>query len=161
ADIGQAVDGAMIAKFRNNGQSCIAANSFLVHDSVYGEFRDRFVSRVDAMTVGTPLDEPVPDLGPPIADQRVKAASHVLAEASARGASRLTREHTVPTEGSYLAPSLWEDVPLTARLACSEVFGPAAALIPFHTDDEAIELANRTELGLAGYVYTRDAARAW
>lgn len=161
ADLEQAVDGAMIAKFRNNGQSCIAANRFLVHSGVYNEFRDQFVARVNAMTIGNPMSDPVPDLGPLIDDRQVKAVSEALAEAAASGAVRLTRELSVPGEGSYLTPSLWEDVPGTARLACSEVFGPAAALVPFDTDDEAIELANRTELGLAGYVYTRDAARAW
>jgi succinate-semialdehyde dehydrogenase/glutarate-semialdehyde dehydrogenase len=161
ADVDEAVDGAMVAKFRNNGQSCIAANRVLVHSSVYEDFRDRFVARVDSMKVGDPTSEPTPDLGPLIDDQQVKAIEAVLAEASASSAVRLTHEHTVPADGSYLAPSLWEGVPDTTKLACSEVFGPATALFPFDTDDEAISLANRTELGLAGYVYTQDAARAW
>lgn len=160
ADLEQAVDGAMVAKFRNNGESCIAANRFLVHSSVYDEFRDRFVARIDAMTVGNPVD-PDSDLGPLIDDRQVKAIEALLSDAAWGGAVRLTRDPPVPAAGSFLAPSLWENVPTTSRLACSEVFGPAAALFPVESDDDAIQLANRTDLGLAGYVYTRDAARAW
>ncbi|WP_211658526.1 NAD-dependent succinate-semialdehyde dehydrogenase [Phytoactinopolyspora halophila] len=161
ADVEQAVEGAMIAKFRNNGQSCIAANRFLVHRDVYEEFRDRLVAKVDAMTVGDPVADPVPDLGPLIDDGQVTAVDEILGEAAAAGARRLTRDIPVPDGGSYLAPSIWENVPDSSRMVSSEIFGPAAALIPFDTDDEAIQRANQTEMGLAGYVYTRDAARSW
>lgn len=161
ADVELAVEGAMIAKFRNNGQSCVAANRFYVHRSIYDEFRDRLVARVDAMTVGDPLADPVPDLGPLIDQERVSAVTTMLDDANARGAVKLTAEHKLHEGGSYLEPSLWESVPEDASLARTEVFGPAAALFGFDTDDEAIARANDTEMGLAGYVYTTSARLAW
>lgn len=161
ADLDRAVEGAMLGKFRNNGQSCIAANRFFVHDSVYDEFRDRFVAAVDAMTVGDPTADPVPDLGPLIDDTRVTQVKQFLDEAEAAGARRVTRQHDVPGAGSYLGPALLEDVPDHVALSCQEVFGPVAGLFRFRDDEEVIARANGTEMGLAGYFYTRDLARAW
>ncbi|MPZ82800.1 MAG: aldehyde dehydrogenase family protein [Actinophytocola sp.] len=161
ADVDAAVEDAMVAKFRNNGQSCIAANRFLVHEAVYHRFRDALVAKVDAMTIGDPLADPVPDLGPLIDDTRVAAIRELAEDAEASGAKRLTAEREAPPGGSYLVPSLWDEVPDTARLATEEAFGPVAALFRFGSDDEAIARANATEMGLASYVYTKDNARAW
>jgi succinate-semialdehyde dehydrogenase / glutarate-semialdehyde dehydrogenase len=161
ADVNAAVEGAMLAKFRNNGQSCIAANRFFVHDRVFEEFRDRFAATVDAMSVGEPLADPSPDLGPLIDDERVAAVRRVVEEAEAAGARRITRRRSVPQEGSYLEPVLLEDVPDGTALSCQEVFGPAAALFRFSADDDVIRRANDTEMGLAAYFYTRDVRRAW
>ncbi len=160
ADVDAAVDGAMLGKFRNNGQSCIAANRFLVQDGVYDAFVERFVSAVDSMSVGNPLADPVPDLGPLIDDARVKAVTELVEGAVRNGARRLTRDFSLPAEGCYAAPALLADVPDGTDLCCTEVFGPVAAVSRFSGEDEALARANRTEMGLAAYFYTRDVGRA-
>ena len=161
ADVDAAVEGALIAKFRNNGQSCIAANRFIVHAGIADEFREKLVSRVDAMVVGDPTGDPVPDLGPLINAERMAAVRSVIDEAVAAGARRLTAEIKVPDSGAYLAPALFDNVPADVRLGCAEIFGPVAGIFTVDSDDEALALANNTEMGLAGYVYTSDSARAW
>lgn len=160
ADIDAAVAGALIAKFRNNGQSCIAANRFLVQDGAYDAFTGKLASAVDAMSIGDPLADPVPDLGPLIDAARVRAVGGLVDEAIRAGARRLTREFSVPDKGSYAAPVLLAGVPGNAAIACSEVFGPAAAVFRFSGEEEAVALANSTEMGLAAYLYTTDLGRA-
>ncbi|MFD4974408.1 NAD-dependent succinate-semialdehyde dehydrogenase, partial [Streptomyces sp. NPDC058424] len=161
ADLDAAVDGAMLAKFRNGGQSCIAANRFLVHVAVYEEFVERFTARIDAMTIGYGLADPVPDLTPLIDQARVREVTAMVDEALAAGAHRTTREFTLPENGSYMAPALLTDVPDGTGLTCAEVFGPAAGVFRFHDEQEALRRANATEMGLAGYFYTRDVSRVW
>lgn len=161
ADLDAAVEGAMIAKFRNNGQSCIAANRFLVHDSVYEEFVGRLVEKVDAMTVGSGWADPAPDLGPLIDHSRVRAVTALVEQAVVAGAKRLTRDFDLPAGGSYAPPVLLGEVPDDTELACSEVFGPAAGVFRFSTDEQALALANSTEMGLAAYIYSRDIGRCW
>lgn len=160
ADLEAAVDGALIAKFRNNGQSCIAANRFLVQDGIYDAFVGRLAAAVDAMSVGDPLADPVPDLGPLIDDERVAAVERIVQDAEGAGARRLTRERAVPDKGSYVAPALFAGVPDHALLATTEVFGPVAGVFRYRDDEEALARANDTEMGLAAYVYTRDVRRA-
>ncbi len=161
ADLDAALDGAMIAKFRNNGQSCIAANRFLVQDGVYDEFTRRLVERIDAMTIGDPAGDPLPDLGPLIDATRRKAIEHVVGSALDGGARLLTRPRDLPAGGHYVAPALLADVPGDSLLACDEVFGPVAGVFRFHDEAEAVRRANDTEMGLAGYVWTSDASRCW
>lgn len=161
ADVAAAVDGAMLAKFRNTGQSCIAANRFIVHTSVYDEFVGEFVSRADALTVGDGLAAPCPDLGPLVDAERVEAVRTLVNGARAQGAALLTAERPVPQNGCFLAPALLAGVPAGAALARQEVFGPAAAVIRAADADEALRLANGTEMGLAAYVYSRDVGRCW
>src|SRR6266545_5593476 len=143
----KAVEGAMMAKFRNNGQSCIAANRFLIQEPILEQFVRVFVDRVHDMTIGDTVREPIPELGPVIDDERRAAIESSVAQAEAGGARRVTRELTVPSEGSFVAPALLTDVPEAADLSCREVFGPAAGLFPFATEDEAVTRANRTEMG--------------
>ena len=138
ADLDRAVEGAMVAKFRNNGQSCIAANRFLVQAPVFDEFVRRLATRIDGMKPGNPVQEPIPDLGPVIDEQRKRAVEAFVTEAEAAGAHRLTRIDTVPTSGTFVAPALFVDVPDTVGLACQEVFGPIAGAFPFETEEEAI-----------------------
>jgi succinate-semialdehyde dehydrogenase/glutarate-semialdehyde dehydrogenase len=161
ADLDRAVEGAMVAKFRNNGQSCIAANRFLVQTSVFDAFVQRLAIRIASMRLGNPVQEPIPDLGPVIDEKRKRALEAFVAEAEAAGARRLTRSDTVPTSGTYIAPALLTDVPATVGLACQEVFGPIAGVFPFETEEEAIRRANETEMGLAAYFYTGQLSRAW
>jgi succinate-semialdehyde dehydrogenase / glutarate-semialdehyde dehydrogenase len=160
ADIQVAVAGAMLAKFRNTGQSCIAANRFYVHDSVFDEFVSGFAAAVDAMTVGDGTADPVPDLAPCIDAQRASEVTGIVAEAVSAGAKKVTRDFQLPGE-AFAAPALLVDVPGDAALAREEIFGPAAAIFPFRTEVQALEQANATEMGLAGYFYTRDQARIW
>ena len=160
ADLEAAVSGAMVAKFRNNGQSCIAANRFFVHDEVFDAFSQEFARRVDAMTVGDNTAEPLPDLGPCIDAHRADAVRAMVAEAISAGGRLVTASADVPGS-AFCAPALVVDVPETARLAREEVFGPAAGLFRFDTTDDVIRRANDTEMGLAAYVYARDTSSAW
>jgi succinate-semialdehyde dehydrogenase/glutarate-semialdehyde dehydrogenase len=160
ADIDSAVAGAMLAKFRNTGQSCIGANRFFVHSSVFDEFVTRFAAAVDAMTIGNGLASPLPDLASCIDDRRVLAVTAMVDEARDAGAKKVTREFELPS-GAFCAPSLLVDVPHDVALATDEVFGPAAAIFRFDDEDEVLARANATEMGLAGYFYTRDQSRAW
>ena len=160
ADLDRAVEGAMLAKFRNNGQSCIAANRFYVEADIYRDFCERFAARVDGMTIGDGTAQPIPDLGPLIDSDRKSAVEAMVSDALGRGASRITRERP-GLAGSFTTPALLIDVPPGSALACEEVFGPVAAIFPFKSEAEAISLANATEMGLAGYVYTSDLERSW
>ncbi len=161
ADIDAAVEGAMLAKFRNTGQSCIAANRFVVHQSVHDEFVGKLTARVDAMTIGDGMALPLPDLGPVIDASRVDAVNTLVAQALSQGATRVTASHELPPVGTYLAPTLLTDVPDTADIATQEVFGPAAAIFAFRDTHEALARANGTEMGLAGYLWSRDVGRCW
>lgn len=161
ADMETALTQAELGKLRNTGQSCIGINRFLVHSSRIEEFSRRLAARFDEMTLGPGTADPLPDLGPVIDSARVDEVTALVDDALARGARRLTAERDLPADGTWLAPTLLADVPLDARIAREEVFGPAAAVFPFDTDDEAVALANSTEMGLASYVVTRDARRAF
>jgi succinate-semialdehyde dehydrogenase/glutarate-semialdehyde dehydrogenase len=161
ADVERAVEGAMIAKFRNNGQSCIAANRFLVQAPIFDEFVGRLAARIDGMQLGDPVQEPIPDLGPVIDEKRMRALEAFIAEAEGAGARRVTRIKAVPRQGTFVTPALFVDVPDTVGLACAEVFGPIAGVFPFETEEEAIRRANETEMGLAAYFYTGQLSRAW
>lgn len=161
ADLDAAVEGAFTAKFRNAGQSCVGANRFLVQASVHDEFVTRLVERVDAMTMGGGTDDPCPDLGPVIDANRVDAVTTMVQEAQSRGATLLTRERQVPPTGHFVAPTLLSDVPDDVALATDEVFGPAAGIFRFRDEDEAVQRANATEMGLASYFWSKDAARCW
>lgn len=160
ADVDAAVEGAMLAKFRNTGQSCIAANRFLVQEAVYDEFLTKFTARVDAMSVGHGLADPVPDLAACIDTDRVAAVAQMVDEALDKGARRVTRDFALP-DGAFCAPALLADVPGECSLACDEVFGPAAGIFRFADGEEALARANATEMGLTGYFYTRDVGRMW
>lgn len=160
ADLDAAVHGALAAKLRNNGQSCIAANRFLVHRSLAGAFTERLAAALDRVVVGDPGDGD-PGLGPLIDTDRVAAVAALTDEAVAAGAERATSRVDVPAGGSYFAPALLTGVPDDARVVREEVFGPLAAVVPFDDPDEALQRANATETGLAAYVYTRDLGQAW
>ncbi|ABG99882.1 possible succinate-semialdehyde dehydrogenase (NAD(P)+), C-terminal (plasmid) [Rhodococcus jostii RHA1] len=160
ADLDAAVEGAMLAKFRNTGQSCIGANRFFIHNSIFDEFTSRFSAAVDAMTIGDGLADEVPDLAACIDAERAQAINAMIQEAVAAGAKKITRDVELPGP-AFVAPTLLVNVPEHVALAREEVFGPAAAIFPFESDQEVLARANSTEMGLAGYIYTRDQSRIW
>jgi len=160
ADLDAAVDGAMLAKMRNVGEACTAANRFHVHESLADEFTRRMAERMGALKVGRGTDADT-DVGPLIdADQRDKVAE-LVADATERGARLVLGGERVGERGYFYAPTVLGDVPRDARLLDEEVFGPVAPVATFASDDEAIAAANRTEYGLVAYVYTRDLDRAF
>jgi succinate-semialdehyde dehydrogenase / glutarate-semialdehyde dehydrogenase len=160
ADLDAAVDGAMLAKMRNVGEACTAANRFHVHDSLAGEFARRLAERMRALKVG-PGAEPDTDVGPLIdSDQRGKVAE-LVDDAKQRGARLLLGGEEVGERGYFYAPTVLADVPQDARLLDEEIFGPVAPIATFSSDEEAVAAANRTEYGLVAYVYTRDLDRAF
>lgn len=161
ADLELAVEGALLGKFRNTGQSCVGANRFFVQDGIYDAFVARLVERVNAMSIGSGLQTPVPDLGPVIDQDRKAAVEALVSEAVAAGAKVLTAERELPETGTYVAPVLLADVPNHVGLATSEVFGPVAAIFRVEDEAEAISLANNTEMGLAGYVWSENIRRCW
>jgi succinate-semialdehyde dehydrogenase / glutarate-semialdehyde dehydrogenase len=160
ADLDAAVDGAMLAKMRNVGEACTAANRFHVHESVADEFAHRLAERMGSLKVGRGT-EPDTDVGPLIdADQRAKV-SELVADAADRGARVLLGGESVQGRGYFFAPTVLADVSQDARLLSEEIFGPVAPIATFSTEEQALDAANRTEYGLVAYVYTRDLSRAF
>jgi len=164
ADLDLAVEGAVIAKLRNTGQSCVGANRFLVQEGVIEEFTSRLAAAFDAMTIGSGLPDAqgvVSDVGPVIDRTRVEEVARLVDEAVAGGAEIVTAARELPSEGSFFAPTLVAGARPTDRIVTEEVFGPAAAIVPFRDDEEALRLGNATDYGLAGYLWTRDARRVF
>ncbi|WP_084484144.1 NAD-dependent succinate-semialdehyde dehydrogenase [Nocardia anaemiae] len=159
ADLDAAVDGAMQAKFRNIGQACIAANRFLVHRAVAGEFTERVVERVGAMIMGDGLTDGV-TIGPLIDDRACARVHRLVTDAVDRGAEVLLGGHEVSGPGSFYEPTVLGEVPAGSAVLSEEIFGPVLAVVPFDTEDEAVALANDTEFGLASYAFTTDLSRA-
>ena len=159
ADLDKAVDGAMLAKMRNIGEACTAANRFLVHESVAAEFSARLTDRMAALKIGRGTEDGV-DVGPLIdAKQRDKVAE-LVQDAVDHGAKVLTGGSALGGIGYYYPPTVLSEVPTAARIFAEEVFGPVAPITTFSTDDEAVALANDTEFGLVAYAFTQGLTRA-
>jgi succinate-semialdehyde dehydrogenase/glutarate-semialdehyde dehydrogenase len=160
ADLEKAVEGALLAKMRNVGEACTAANRFHVHESLAEEFAERMAQRMGALKVGRGT-EPDVDVGPLIdQDQRGKV-SELVADAVDRGARMLVGGSNLGGPGYFYEPTVLAGVPEGARLLREEIFGPVAAIATFVTEEQALEAANQTEYGLVAYVYTRDLERAF
>ena len=159
ADLDRAVDGAMLAKMRNIGEACTAANRFLVHESVAEEFGRRFAERMAALRVGKGTVKGV-DVGPLVDRKARESVDSLVQEAVAGGAKVLTGGGPLPGKGWFYAPTVLTDVPATSRIAVEEIFGPVAPISTFATEAEAIARANDTAYGLVAYAFTRDLARA-
>ena len=160
ADVDAAVDGAMISKFRNNGQTCVCTNRFYVQDRVYDEFVTKLAERVKGQKVGYGLEEGT-TLGPLIDEAAVAKVEEHLADAIAGGGTVLVGGQRSARGGTYFEPTVVADVTADMLLAREETFGPLAGVIRFHDETEAIRLANDSEFGLASYFYARDLSRVW
>nr|WP_216848736.1 MULTISPECIES: NAD-dependent succinate-semialdehyde dehydrogenase [unclassified Rathayibacter] len=158
ADLDRAVEGAMLAKFRNIGQACTAANRFFVHESVAEEFAARVTERVRALTVGRGT-EPGVGIGPLIDDRATAKAESLVRDAVDRGAQIRTGGHPIEGAGHFYEPTVITGVAPGSEILRTEIFGPVLAIVPFRDEDEAVRLANDTEFGLVSYVFTRDLAR--
>jgi succinate-semialdehyde dehydrogenase/glutarate-semialdehyde dehydrogenase len=160
ADLDAAVEGAMIAKMRNVGEACTAANRFHVHESVAEEFGRRLAERMGALRLGRGTEEGV-DVGPLIDEKQRQVAVDHVADAVQRGGEVLTGGEKVDGAGYFFTPTVVAGVPRDARIMHEEVFGPVAPIATFATEEEAIASANDTEYGLVAYVYTRDVGRSF
>ncbi|TPI13858.1 NAD-dependent succinate-semialdehyde dehydrogenase [Mesorhizobium sp. B4-1-1] len=160
ADLDAAVEGAIVSKFRNSGQTCVCANRILVQAGVYDAFAEKLSARVNAMTVGNGT-QPGVSIGPMINEAAVDKINRHLEDALAKGARIVTRRHELPAGSQYVAPLVLTDATTGMLLANEETFGPVAPLFRFETEEEAIAIANGTPFGLASYFYTESLKRAW
>jgi succinate-semialdehyde dehydrogenase/glutarate-semialdehyde dehydrogenase len=160
ADLDAAVDGALLAKMRNVGEACTAANRFHVHESVADEFSRRLAERMGALKVGRGT-EPDVDVGPLIDEAQRGKVAELVDDAVTRGARVLLGGAPTGERGYFFEPTVLADVPDNARLLSEEIFGPVAPVATFTTEERALAAANRTEYGLVAYVYTRDLSRAF
>jgi succinate-semialdehyde dehydrogenase/glutarate-semialdehyde dehydrogenase len=159
ADVDDAVAGAVIAKMRNIGEACTAANRFHVADSIAGEFAEKLAAKLEGMKVGRGTEEGV-EVGPLIdGDQRDKVAE-LVEDATGKGAKVLVGGSKRDGAGYFFDPTVLSDVPPEAELLKEEIFGPVAPVASFESEEDAIKAANNTEYGLVAYVYTRDIKRA-
>ncbi|ENR2167939.1 NAD-dependent succinate-semialdehyde dehydrogenase [Vibrio vulnificus] len=159
ADIDAAVEGAMIAKFRNAGQTCVCANRLFVHDAVYDEFAEKLANRVKQLKVGDGFADGVA-IGPLINSSSVAKVQEHVDDAVAKGAKVLCGG-LLNDEQLFVAPYVLTDMSDDMLVAEEETFGPVAPLFRFKDEAEVLERANDTESGLAGYFYTRSLGRAW
>ncbi|MGV8834569.1 NAD-dependent succinate-semialdehyde dehydrogenase [Cellvibrio sp.] len=161
ADLDAAVAGAMASKFRNAGQTCVCANRFYIHRSIYTQFSEKLIAAMKALTVGNGVDGSV-NLGPLISMKAVNKVQKLVDDAVEKGAHiayQTLLNEAETAQGCFYPPTLLLSVAPDSALAGQEILGPVAALNPFDTDEDAIRFANNTEFGLASYCYTRDARR--
>ena len=160
ADLDAAVDGAVLAKMRNNGEACTAANRFHAHESIAGAFAEKFAARLAQMKVGRGTEADVA-VGPLINESQREIVEGLVADATAKGGKLLTGGERPDGPGYYFPPTVIGDVSPDAAILTDEVFGPVAPIKSFSSEEEAIASANATEYGLMAYVYTRDLGRAF
>ena len=158
ADLDEAVKGAIASKFRNAGQTCVCANRLLVQDGVFDAFAEKLKTAVEALKVGNGMDQGVTQ-GPLINAAAVEKIEEHIADALAGGAHIVTGGKRHALGGNFFEPTILADVPKTAKVSQEETFGPLAPLFRFHSEEEAIQMANDTEFGLASYFYARDIGR--
>jgi succinate-semialdehyde dehydrogenase/glutarate-semialdehyde dehydrogenase len=160
ADLDAAVDGAIISKFRNNGQTCVCANRIYVQAGVYDAFAEKLGAKLATLKVGDGLDEGTV-FGPLIDKNAVEKVEEHVADAAAKGAVIALGGKRHELGGTFFQPTVLTGVTQEMAIAREETFGPVAPLFKFRTDAEVVAMSNDTEFGLASYFYTRDLARAW
>ncbi|TQJ50062.1 NAD-dependent succinate-semialdehyde dehydrogenase [Phycicoccus sp. SLBN-51] len=158
AEVDRAVEGAMLAKMRNIGEACTAANRFYVHESLMEEFGRKFADRMKALTLGRGTDEGV-DVGPLIDARARDGVAELVQDARDKGAEIVLGGKPAEGKGYFFEPTVVTGVPKDARVMTEEIFGPVAPIASFATEEEVLELANSTEYGLVAYVFTKDLSR--
>jgi succinate-semialdehyde dehydrogenase / glutarate-semialdehyde dehydrogenase len=158
ADLDAAVDGAMVAKMRNMGEACTAANRFLVHSSVAEEFARELGKRMSGLTLGRGQDDGV-DVGPLIDERAVESVGRLVTDAVRDGATLVCGGQAPDGPGYFYPPTVLLGVPADSEITVQEIFGPVAPITTFDSEADAVRMANGTEYGLASYVYTRDLSR--
>jgi succinate-semialdehyde dehydrogenase/glutarate-semialdehyde dehydrogenase len=159
ADLDAAVDGAMLAKMRNIGEACTAANRFIVHSSVAKSFSAKLAERMGGLTMGRGTDDGV-DVGPLVESAQRDKVRELVDDAVKAGAEVLVGGHAPDGPGYFYEPTVLTGVPLDARMFREEIFGPVAPVFEFDDDDEGLRMANDTEFGLVAYAYTESFSRA-
>jgi len=160
ADLDAALDGAVLCKFRNSGQTCISANRILVQDAVFEEFLARFCERVQGLVVADGFADGV-NVGPLIDGPALEKVQRHVADALERGAELLLGGHPHERGGQFFEPTVIDGITDTMLMASEETFGPVAGISRFMTEDQAVQRANDTPYGLSAYFYSRDLARIW
>ena len=158
ADIDAAIEGALVSKYRNAGQTCVCANRFLVQSNIHDTFVAKLVERVETFRIGNGADKDV-HIGPLINEAAVIKTANLVEQATAEGAKLETGGKAL--EGNFYAPTVLTGVSADMEISNSEVFGPVAPIIRFDTEEEALRIANDTPYGLAAYFYAKDMARIW
>jgi succinate-semialdehyde dehydrogenase/glutarate-semialdehyde dehydrogenase len=159
ADLDAAVEGATLAKLRNMGEACTAANRFLVHESVAEEFSSRLAERLTTLPVRRGTEDGA-KVGPLIDEKSRRKVQELVDDAVSCGATVRTGGEPLPGSGYFYPPTVLTGVPVSARILAEEVFGPVAPVTTFRDEDEAVRMANDTQYGLVSYAYTRDVSRA-
>ncbi|WP_193078703.1 NAD-dependent succinate-semialdehyde dehydrogenase [Brevibacterium aurantiacum] len=159
ADIDKAVTGAVQAKMRNGGEACTSANRLFVHSSVAEEFSTRLAERIGSMKVGNGLDEGT-EVGPLVDQDALDKVAGLVDDAVSKGATILTGGSKIDGKGFFYSPTVMTEVPQDSEIRTTEIFGPVAPIVTFDTDEEGMALANETEFGLAGYLFSENVERA-
>jgi succinate-semialdehyde dehydrogenase/glutarate-semialdehyde dehydrogenase len=160
ADLDAAVAGAMASKYRNAGQTCVCANRLLIQDGIYDAFAEKLAVAVGGLKVGDGMAEGTSQ-GPLINQAAVEKVEQHIGDAVSKGARILCGGQRHAKGGTFFEPTILADVTPQMLLASEETFGPVAPLFRFHSEDEAVRMANDTEFGLAAYFYSRDIGRVW
>ena len=159
ADLDLAIKGVMASKFRNAGQTCVCTNRILVHESVKDAFVEKLLAATNALKVGNGMDDGV-DLGPLVSVKAKKTVDEFVEDAVSKGA-KIHAGPSTPNGDCYSKPLVLTEVTRDMRVFSEEIFGPVAPVFTFKTDEEAIQMANDTEFGLASYFYSKDVSRCW
>ena len=160
ADVDRAIEGAMIAKYRNSGQTCVCTNRFLVQSGIHDAFVEKLIAASNALKVGNGLEEGVQQ-GPLIDDKAVAKVEEHIADAVGKGGKVVAGGRRHKLGGTFFEPTVITGVTPAMAVARDETFGPLSPVFRFDTEEEAVEMANDTEFGLASYFYTRDLGRAF
>lgn len=160
ADLDAAVEGVMIAKYRNGGQTCVCANRIYVQDKVYDLFAEKLTAKVSELTVGDGRDDGI-KIGPMIEASAVEKVEEHICDALSKGARLLTGGQRHTLGGTYFQPTVMADVSKGMKVLKEETFGPLAPLVRFDSEEEGLQMANDSAFGLASYFYARDMSRVW